>query len=179
MPEIEFDPVDTIRAGARGEPGSRVFFLHATRNDAWLTIKLEKEQVAVLAERMASLLSDAVEVSADEVAAEAALSQQPPDDFEPLFRALAIGLGYDTSRNRVVVELHENLVADETGTPIEDPGDEDTYVARLFLTPAQATAMAEQGAQAVAGGRPLCPLCSLPIDPDGHACPATNGHRTR
>ncbi|MGH2730258.1 MAG: DUF3090 family protein, partial [Actinomycetota bacterium] len=26
-------------------------------------------------------------------------------------------------------------------------------------------------------GRPLCMLCGLPIDPTGHACPASNGHR--
>jgi hypothetical protein len=26
-------------------------------------------------------------------------------------------------------------------------------------------------------GRPLCQLCGLPIDPSGHACPASNGHR--
>ena len=26
-------------------------------------------------------------------------------------------------------------------------------------------------------GRPLCQLCGLPMDPDGHKCPASNGHR--
>jgi uncharacterized repeat protein (TIGR03847 family) len=29
----------------------------------------------------------------------------------------------------------------------------------------------------VAEGRPLCQLCGLPIDPEGHICPASNGHR--
>jgi hypothetical protein len=26
------------------------------------------------------------------------------------------------------------------------------------------------------GGRPICPMCSGAIDPDGHACPRSNGH---
>jgi hypothetical protein len=26
-------------------------------------------------------------------------------------------------------------------------------------------------------GRPPCPLCGYPLDPEGHACPRTNGHR--
>jgi len=177
MPEIEFDFVDTVVAGAHGEPGSRVFYLHARKNDATLTVKLEKEQVAVLAERLIGLLTEAGDVAAEEVAA-AHADARVPDDVDPLFRALAIGLGYDGSRNTIVVELHENLVADESGTPVETETD-DPYVARWYLTPAQARAVAEMGAQAVAGGRPLCPLCSLPMDPDGHACPATNGHRTR
>jgi len=185
MPEIEFDPVDTVTAGAVGEPGQRVFFIHATKDNATVTIKLEKEQVAILADRLLALLHDVVEVSGDEVAAEQ-MMVAPPDDVEPLFRALAIGLGYDSSRAMVLVELHENVVeTDENDEEVDtgfddDVGDADTeegFIARLHLTPAQAKAMAERGAQAVAGGRPLCQLCGFPMDPGGHVCPATNGHK--
>ena len=28
----------------------------------------------------------------------------------------------------------------------------------------------------IAGGRPLCPLCQLPMDASGHMCVRTNGH---
>ncbi|HEX5479005.1 MAG TPA: hypothetical protein VFY79_04730 [Dehalococcoidia bacterium] len=28
----------------------------------------------------------------------------------------------------------------------------------------------------MAGGRPVCPLCGLPMEPGGHACVRTNGH---
>ena len=34
--------------------------------------------------------------------------------------------------------------------------------------------MAAHGAEAVVGGRPLCPLCDLPMDPAGHICPRWN-----
>ena len=29
----------------------------------------------------------------------------------------------------------------------------------------------------VAAGRPACPFCTLPLDPDGHICPRQNGFR--
>jgi hypothetical protein len=35
-------------------------------------------------------------------------------------------------------------------------------------------AMAARGAEAVAGGRPLCQLCNFPMDPAGHICPRWN-----
>ena len=29
----------------------------------------------------------------------------------------------------------------------------------------------------IAAGRPPCPFCGLPLDPEGHVCPRQNGHR--
>ena len=29
----------------------------------------------------------------------------------------------------------------------------------------------------VAAGRPACPFCQQPIDPEGHICPRANGYR--
>ena len=34
--------------------------------------------------------------------------------------------------------------------------------------------MAAKEAEAVAAGRPLCPLCDMPMDPAGHRCPRWN-----
>ena len=52
--------------------------------------------------------------------------------------------------------------------------DDDGYVARIFATRAQVRAMAARGTDAVAGGRPACPLCEFPMDPAGHICPRWN-----
>jgi uncharacterized repeat protein (TIGR03847 family) len=30
----------------------------------------------------------------------------------------------------------------------------------------------------IAGGRPVCPLCGQPMEPEGHVCPRSNGHFT-
>ena len=55
-----------------------------------------------------------------------------------------------------------------------DDDDEPGYVARIYATRAQVRAMAARGAEAVAGGRPPCPLCDMPMDPAGHRCPRWN-----
>ena len=41
----------------------------------------------------------------------------------------------------------------------------------------QMAALAIRATSLVSSGRPPCPFCGYPIDPRGHACPKTNGHR--
>ena len=42
------------------------------------------------------------------------------------------------------------------------------------LTPDQLKRIGIQAAKICAAGRPRCPLCGGPIDPEGHICPKTN-----
>jgi len=51
--------------------------------------------------------------------------------------------------------------------------------ARFTATREQVAALAVRGAEAIAAGRPPCPLCGQPLDPQGHTCPRLNGHRER
>ena len=52
MPVIhEFDPPERFVAGTVGEPGQRTFFLQARAGPAMVSVALEKQQVAALAER--------------------------------------------------------------------------------------------------------------------------------
>jgi uncharacterized repeat protein (TIGR03847 family) len=48
---------------------------------------------------------------------------------------------------------------------------------RFWATREQMLSLARHGALVCAAGRPLCPLCKNPLDPEGHLCPALNGHR--
>lgn len=135
--------------------------------------------MAILSERLAALVEQVVSRFPEE---EGALAPPPELPLTPgeapvaLFRALAIGLGFDSSRRLLLVELHERPVG-EGGEASDEGGDDEgeRYVARLYVSPAQARAMASRGAEAVAAGRPPCPLCRLPLDPGGHNCPRTNG----
>jgi uncharacterized repeat protein (TIGR03847 family) len=45
------------------------------------------------------------------------------------------------------------------------------------LNGAAARAFVKRAQAVVAAGRPPCPLCSLPLDPEGHVCPRQNGYR--
>jgi uncharacterized repeat protein (TIGR03847 family) len=49
-----FDPPDRFVAGTVGEPGDRTFFIQAREGGRIVSVALEKVQVAVLAERLAS-----------------------------------------------------------------------------------------------------------------------------
>lgn len=48
---------------------------------------------------------------------------------------------------------------------------------RFWATREQMLSLARHGAMVCAAGRPRCQLCGNPMDPEGHQCPALNGHR--
>ena len=118
---------------------------------------MEKEQVRRLAENLQTWLP------------ELALSEP----LEPDFRVGQLSLSYDPERDRVLVVATE-LQPDEDEDLLEPP---EPLEVRLYVTRAQLRVLARHGAEVVARGRPLCPLCGNPLDPGGHICPAQNGHR--
>jgi uncharacterized repeat protein (TIGR03847 family) len=187
MPELEFDPVDDIAAGAVGVPGQRAFYIQATKDGQTVAVLVEKEQVAILSARIETLL-DEVATQFPEVESEV-VGTDVVGDPVPLFRALAIGIGFDPIRQMILLELHERPLDesdedDEVGeegpspVPAEDvPAEEgEGWLARLYLSAGQARAMARHGSAAVLAGRPPCPLCGNPLDAGGHVCPKLNGH---
>jgi uncharacterized repeat protein (TIGR03847 family) len=197
--EIELETVDSLGAGAVGDPGEREFFLQARTESAQLTVLVEKEQVALLATEAVAFL-DRIAEDYPEGASDVPTPVVPQAGLReptvPLFRARLIGLGFDPEREMVLIELRERSSEDEeegealappaeadpvpelpdAGTAVVDPTDEDEegYVARIYATRGQVRAMAAKGAEAVAAGRPLCPLCDMPMDPAGHRCPRWN-----
>jgi uncharacterized repeat protein (TIGR03847 family) len=184
MPDpIELDPVEELAAGAVGEPGQRAFYIQARGDSGRLTVLVEKEQVALLATEAVAFLDRIADQYPE---APITLPPSAADLHEPtvpLFRARLIGLGFDPERELVLIELRERSSDDEEEEDAtigeatdEDPdADEDEgYIARLYATRPQVRAMAARGAEAVAGGRPLCPLCDMPMDPAGHRCPSWN-----
>ena len=50
-------------------------------------------------------------------------------------------------------------------------------VLRVSLAGAAARAFAKRALAVVSAGRPPCPFCANPLDPDGHVCPRANGYR--
>src|SRR5581483_8725582 len=185
MPEpdpIELDSVEHLGAGAVGEPGDRAFYLQARAADAQLTVLVEKEQVALLATEAVAFLdriADDYPEDSPVLPLTAAALREPT---VPLFRARLIGLGFDPERQLVLIELRERTTSDDDEEDqdddeldLDDLVDEgDGYVARIYATRSQVRAMAARGAEAVAAGRPLCPLCDQPMDPAGHRCPRWN-----
>jgi uncharacterized repeat protein (TIGR03847 family) len=168
---IELDDVDGLGAGAIGEPGARAFYIQARTEHTQLTVLVEKEQVDLLATEAVAFL-DQIAERYPELPFDLPITQSGlREPTVPLFRARLIGLGFDTERELVLIELRERSEDDEAADT--DDGSEG-YVARIYATRAQVRAMAVRGAEAVAGGRPPCPLCEQPMDPSGHRCPRWN-----
>jgi uncharacterized repeat protein (TIGR03847 family) len=180
---IELEDVDALGTGAVGQPGSRAFYIQARTEHAQLTVLVEKEQVALLATEAVAFL-DRIRDEYPEVPTDLPIAlAELREPTVPLFRARLIGIGFDPERELVLLELRERSSEDDDDSEGDDEVDtegtgddeaEEGYVARIYVTRAQVRAMAARGAEAVAGGRPLCPLCDMPMDPSGHQCPRWN-----
>jgi uncharacterized repeat protein (TIGR03847 family) len=151
---------DRITVGTVGPVGERLFLLQCRQGPVVLTLKIEKQQVATVADYLARIVRG---------------EQRPghlPEDldleepFEPAWAVGTIGVSFDEADDRVILVIEELLPEEETGA-----------IARLSISREQAAAFAIRATSLVESGRPPCPLCGSPLDPSGHECPRTNGHR--
>ena len=198
---FELPEADWATVGAVGEPGHRTFYLQARQDTQLITLKLEKQHVAAIAQFLSEILDDLPATDADE-----------PDGtenlVEPVLAEWAVGtlqIAYDSASDRIVI-LAEELGAgdddDETEELMADPGldpmtlghpsrrgerreagdeptadQEERGAARLGITRASASLIVRVGVDLITAGRPACGLCGRPMDPEGHSCPRTNGHK--
>jgi uncharacterized repeat protein (TIGR03847 family) len=171
----EFDEVDSFSAAAIGEPGSRVFYLHARAGTQRVTVKCEKQQVTAISQYLRRVLSDLPPPEDRPLPGAVELGDQS-DLADQAFVLGPIGLGYDRGNDRVLVQLEELLAADadadDEEEDVEPPPDRGHI--RLYVTRSQAAAFCDHADEVVAAGRPLCMWCGFPIDPDGHPCPRMN-----
>ena len=158
---------DRFTAGAVGPPGQRVFYLQAGAEGHVVTLRLEKAQVAALAEYLASVLADLATPDPASIPGQLELAEPVVAEWV----VGQIGVVFDEDRDRMVVQAEELLE--------EEADDTDRGVARFALTRAQVASFVARAADLVAAGRPPCDLCGRPKDPEGHMCIKTNGHRAR
>jgi uncharacterized repeat protein (TIGR03847 family) len=160
----EFSAPDLFTTGAVGEPGQRAFYLQARGDGVLCTLKVEKQQIAALAEHLAGIMEDLP----------APGPEDQPAGLDLVWPALAdwtiraLGVAWDEEADRVV------LVAEEL-VPEEEEADSASM--RLRVTRGQVAAFVAHARELVAAGRPPCPICGGPIDPEGHVCPRSNGHK--
>lgn len=197
MPVHDFDPPDRFVAGTVGPPGQRVFFLQASGGRRLLSVSCEKEQVAILGERLGDMLDEFAHAPAEEPVLAQAEDNAPLDTpIEEEFRVVTLSLGWDPDREVVIIECHNRDVSGEDAG--DAPEDEDPGIAavreiaeepeepeepevpsslRVVIPPGQARDFARRCRALVAGGRPPCPFCGGPLDPRGHVCPRSNGYK--
>jgi uncharacterized repeat protein (TIGR03847 family) len=104
------------------------------------------------------------------------------DDSEPLeqpideqFRAGTMTLSWDPSLARIVIEVFP--LTDATEEDEEEPEPAEVFLVRLEA--GRARAFVKRAELVIEAGRPDCPFCGNPIDPEGHLCVRANGFRRR
>jgi uncharacterized repeat protein (TIGR03847 family) len=172
---MDLGVVDRITADAIGEPGMRTFYIQARAGEQLVTVIVEKEQVELLARSVLELATtdvppDDVEDDGDED------GQTLEDPVDPRWRAGRLSIGFDDEQDRFLLEIDEYVpeVEDE-----DDPRSllvEEPDSISLWASREQMLALARHGNAVVARGRPRCQFCGNPMDPEGHVCPAMNGH---
>ena len=174
-----FRTPDRFVAGTVGQPGNRTFYLQAVHDKRVVSVELEKQQVAVLAERIGALLAEVHRRFGTPLPPESAVEDLSPllTPVDAEFRVGTMGLGWDAEAQSVVVEL---LAVSETAfdaSVILDDAEEGPDAVRVFLSPEDAQQFAARSQRVISAGRPPCPLCDEPLDPEGHLCVRTNGYR--
>ena len=171
---FDLPDVDRFLCGTEGPAGQRVFYLQAITSTAVVTLRCEKQQVAILADYL------------ERVLATHELPSGPPAVFgelaQPLIPEWIVGglaVAINEATGQVVIVAEELVPEDDSDTDDDALGDGfedevDGARARFSLTVSQVSEFIRGAREAVAGGRPTCRLCGRPIDPEGHACPRMN-----
>jgi uncharacterized repeat protein (TIGR03847 family) len=178
---LVFDPPDRFVAGTVGQPGQRTFYLQARQGDRLASVVLEKVQVAALADRLGVLLDElrrrglSIPAEGPEEAGDVGPLEEPLTEE---FRAGTMSLAWDTKTEEIVVEARA-IVAEDDGEEdeVDDDDPDGPDLLRVRLTPTAALVFIARAERVVASGRPPCPWCGQPLDPQGHFCPRRNGGR--
>ncbi|WP_433003172.1 DUF3090 family protein [Kribbella sp. CA-294648] len=179
-----YDDPDRFVAGTVGEPGARTFFLQARAGNRLTSVACEKEQVMALAERLDVMLDEVARRFDREPAAPGGVDDTDPleQPIEEEFRAGTMTLAWEADAEKVVIEVYAVVAGEQAELEQTDPvaaalESEDAEVFIVRISEEQARAFARRAVALVASGRPSCPFCGRPIDPEGHICPRANGYR--
>ena len=158
--------LSSIEARTVGEPGQRTFHLAMQAGLAYCTVWLEKEQLF----QLGVYLQDTLQSLSDEDRERGSQPREP--EWSGLgatidFKVAQLLLSHDPSTNSFYLLSYEG--EDEEST---EEGDSVSF----WITIDQAETLAAEALRICAAGRPRCFLCGLPINPEGHVCPRSNGH---
>ena len=173
----EFNWPDRAVVGTIGLPGARTFYLQVRSGTQVVSIASEKQQSALLAEKIDEILDQLATVQGNPFSVP---TTTPPelvdnDQLEAVqehFRTGTMSLGWDPTTAQIVIEAYPltDVEADDNDDLPDEDGAHESEKLLLRIPVGTARAFAQRTREVVGAGRPLCPLCGYPIDPDGHLC---------
>lgn len=160
---IDFGVAQGVEARSTGKPGQRTFLLCIlAETGRSASLKLEKQHLVGLRTGLRELLSRIRYEGAPEVRRAVHFPETADYDF-PVGR---LGIGFSSGDGTFVLEVEE----------LQEEEREDSTAIRARFAPSQGASLVAQLEEIIAAGRPICPLCLSPIDPEGHVCVKSNGH---
>ena len=173
----EFAWPDRVVVGTIGLPGARTFYLQVRAGKQIVSIAMEKQQSALLAEKIDEILDQlsTVEGNPFSVPTSTPIELVDNDQLEAVqeqFRTGALSLGWDPTTAQVVIEAYPitDVDADDNDEPLDEDGTDVPEMLLVRMPVGTARAFAKRTREIVGAGRPACPLCGYPMDADGHAC---------
>ena len=173
----EFAWPDRVVVGTIGLPGARTFYLQVRAGTQIVSIALEKQQSALLAEKIDEILDQLITVEGNpfSVPTSTPIELVDNDQLEAVqeqFRTGAMSLGWDPTTAQVVLEAYPitDVDADSNDESLDEDGADEPEMLLVRMPVGTARAFAKRTREIVGAGRPTCPLCGYPIDADGHIC---------
>lgn len=173
----EFDWPDRVVIGTIGVPGARTFYLQVRAGRQIVSIALEKQQSAQLAEKIDEILDELIALDGNpfSVPTGTPIELVDNDQLEAVqeqFRAGAMSLGWDPTTAQVVIEAYPiiEVGADEAVELLAGNAADVAEMLLVRMPVGTARAFAKRTREVVGAGRPACPLCGYPMDADGHTC---------
>lgn len=177
MPTIvhEFAWPDRVVVGTIGVPGERTFYLQVRTGKQIVSVVLEKQQSAQLAEKIDEILDQLITLEGNPFSVPTStpvelVDNDQLDSVEEQFRTGVMSLGWDPATLQVVMEAYPITEVDDND---ESDGDNDAdapEMLRVRMPVGTARAFAKRTTEIVGAGRPICVICGQPIDADGHTC---------
>ena len=170
----EFAWPDRVVVGTIGGPGARTFYLQVRSGTRIVSVSLEKQQSALLAEKIGEILGQLMAGEGNPFSVPATTPIELVDNdpleqpVEEQCRAGTMSLGWDPSTAQVVIEAYPLVEAEVD--EIDEVGLEPAEMLLVRIPVGTAQAFATRTLEIVGAGRPLCPLCGTPVDADGHTC---------
>lgn len=173
----EFDWPDRVVVGTIGLPGARTFYLQVSAGAQLVSIALEKQQSALLADKIDEILDQLLTVEGNPFSVPTStpielVDNDPLAPAQEQFRVGAMSLGWDPATAQVVIEAYPiaETAADEDDDSFDEDDDNEREMLLVRMPVGTARAFAKRTREIVGAGRPTCPLCGFPIDADGHSC---------
>ena len=173
----EFSWPDRVVIGTVGVPGARTFYLQVRTGKQIVSIALEKQQAAQLAEKIEEILDQLITLEGNPFSIPKGTPIELVDNdqleaVEEQFRTGAMTLGWDPTTAQVVIEAYPitDVDADDNDESVDENSADVPDMLLLRMPVGTARAFAKRAREVVGAGRPACPLCGYPLDAEGHVC---------